>query len=655
MKHIIMGTAGHIDHGKTALIRALSGIDCDTHLEEKERGITINLGFAHLRISNSDSISIIDVPGHKDFINTMVAGSCGIDFVLMVIAADSGIMPQTKEHLHILKMLKISHGIIVLTKTDLVDDEILELAQEEIIEFIQKTFLENSPIVPVSSVTKKGIDVLKTTISRYIDAIPQRDRGEIFRLFIDRIFTVSGFGTVVTGSVISGMLRTGDIVYLLPGGKKLRVRRLEKHVEEVDNVVAGDRVAINLVGMNREDFKRGMVISDRLLQGTSMLDAKLELFEHTQKIKIWTDAIFLLGTYEIHVRIHLLTGNVAYGGDTALVQIHLPFECNISVHDRFIIRSTSQDITMGGGEVIDISPLHHRRRPEKLIKNLQVISEGKLEGLVTHEVRKRNRILSTIELAETLNISVNDLKFLTINRFPSDIKIYRNSNTMLFLTEHGDKQYKEHVLRSIQLYHKNNPIVERGQMVKELLGIVRLDNERNGMEYLTLVLQNFAAENTLKQVDNTWALYNHKILLTPEVQNIIQRIDDFFQNYQMKIAPGSEIETFLNKEKINANVFKQIITYLINKKRMYLVEGDYIHADTADSTRIKLLHALKRRPEGLTVAQFRDLVSSNRKICLRLYSLYDKEGFTSRHGDVRMITDKGITFISNLPEHDFSD
>ena len=648
MKHIIMGTAGHIDHGKTALIKALSGIECDTHIEEKKRGITINLGFAHLDTANAGSISIIDVPGHKDFISTMVAGSCGIDFVLMVIAADSGIMLQTREHMQILGMLNITHGIIALTKTDLVDDEILTLAQEEIYDFTHGTFLEHSPIVPVSSVTGEGIYVLKETITGYLNTVPERPLGDIFRLFIDRIFTISGFGTVVTGSVSSGILRTGDTVYLLPVGKKLRVRRLEKHIAEVDKVVAGDRVAINLVGLNREDFKRGMVISDCLLHGSSMMDAKLELVKEIKRIKIWTDAIFLLGTYEVRVRIHLLSGNVACGGDTVLVQIHLPYKCIISIHDRFIIRSTSKDMTLGGGEVIDASPLHHRRRPENLIKNLQTVAEGQLDGLVTHEVKKRKKILSHTELSKTLNIPVSDLMSISGKGLPPDIVTYRNNGTVLFLTEKEDKRYKELVLGSIKLYHENNPISERGQTIKELTGIAGLNNMSNGIEYLTLVLQSLVAENILKQIDNTWALYSHNISITQETRNIINLLDDFFQKYQMKIAAESEIETFLKKHNIITKTFKQIITYLFNKKRIYLIDGDYIHANTVDSARNKLLRALKEQPGGLTVAQFRDLISGNRKICLSLYSLYDKEGFTHRNGDLRVITEKGKKFISNI-------
>jgi selenocysteine-specific elongation factor len=578
----------------------------------------------------------------------MVAGSCGIDFVLMVIAADSGIMPQTREHMQILEMLKISHGIIALTKTDLVDGEILELAQEEIYDFTRGTFLENSTVIPVSSATGNGIDELKETIIKYMDTIPQRPRGGIFRLFIDRIFTVSGFGTVVTGTVISGILRTGDTIYLLPVEKKLRVRRLEKHIAEVDKVVAGDRVAINVAGLNREDFRRGMILSDSLMRGTGMVDAKLVLFKHIREIKIWTDAIFLLGTYELRVRIHLLSGNAAYGGDSVLVQIHLPYECNISVHDRFIIRSTSRDVTLGGGEVIDASPLHHRRRPEKLIKNLQTIADGPLEGLVAHEVRKRNKILNNTELSKILNISNNKLMSMSCAAIPPDIISYREDDTILFLTEKEDRRYKELVRRSIRMYHKNNPVSERGQTIRELLGIVGLNNVRNGNEYLTLVLRNFAAENKLKQVDNTWAIYNHKITVTTEIQGMVNLLDDFFQKFKIKIATNSEIEIFLKKHNIIPKNFKQVIAYLLYKKRIYSIEGDYIHADTVDPVRIKLLKALKEQPKGLTVAQFRDLVSGNRKICLSLYSLYDKEEFTQRNGDVRVITEKGRRFISSF-------
>ncbi|MEA2096189.1 MAG: selenocysteine-specific translation elongation factor, partial [Candidatus Cloacimonadota bacterium] len=258
-KHLIMGTAGHVDHGKTTLIKALTGYDCDTHKQEKERGITINLGFSHIDLPNGNSVGIVDVPGHADFIKTMVAGACGIDFVLLVIAADEGIMPQTKEHLEIMKTLGITNGIIVLNKIDLVDEELIELATEEVMDFVKDSFLNDASIIQVSSQTKQGINELINEISTLIDPIPQRKIEGLFRMYIDRIFTQEGFGTIVNGSIISGTISKNEPVFLLPNEKELRIRRLEHHGKEVSQVSAGDRASFNLVGFKQKDFKHGMV------------------------------------------------------------------------------------------------------------------------------------------------------------------------------------------------------------------------------------------------------------------------------------------------------------------------------------------------------------------------------------------------------------
>jgi selenocysteine-specific elongation factor len=324
MKHLIMGTAGHVDHGKTSLVKALTRIDCDTHVEEKKRGITIHLGFAHLDLGDGETLGIVDVPGHKDFIHTMVGGASGIDFVLLVIAADSGIMPQTREHLNIMRILGIKRGIIVLTKADLVDTELLAMVREEVRELVAGTFLENAPMVDVSAKTGAGLEALQDAIRTLVQQSEAKPEAGVFRLFVDRIFTVSGFGTVVTGSVLSGKVRTGDTLYLLPGKEDgYRVRRLERHGAEVSEIVAWDRSSINLVGLEKADFRRGMLLSDRLLRASTMIDARLEIYEPEVALGHWSQVIFHVGTHEQQARLHLLDKDKLKAGETALVQIHL--------------------------------------------------------------------------------------------------------------------------------------------------------------------------------------------------------------------------------------------------------------------------------------------------------------------------------------------
>jgi len=643
-----MGTAGHIDHGKTALIKALSGIDCDTHPEEKLRGITINLGFAHLHLPSGNTLSIVDVPGHKDFIHTMVSGASGIDFVCMVIAADSGIMPQTREHLQIMQMLQITTGVVALTKTDLVDNDIIELAQEEIRDFVRGTFLERAKIVPVSALTRQGIPGLADAIEECVDAVPQRQAGEIFRMFVDRIFTVSGFGTVVTGSVISGAVQTGGHAYLLPSGKKLRLRRIQRHGEDVQSVVAGDRASLNLVGLEREDFRRGMIIADRPLNATRMVDVRLSMFRHARKISLWSDVIFLLGTFEAQARIHVLDKNSASGGDTVLAQIHLPQPCNISIGDRFIVRSTSGDLTLGGGEVIDATPLHHRRRRQELIENLEKIAEGDLPELIAAEVRKHRRPLNSSEISERLNVALPDIAAVLKTDMPPGMMVVElHGQTAFIVSEDDHTRLIDTIIKNVESYHKRNPVEQAGRTAKELLSAIEMDNTAAGEEFLVKLLEKLVLQKRLKQVGNTWALASHTVTISQDLGKQIDMMDTFLAGFGMKVPLLAEIEAFASKAGMDSKALSQVLRHLINKKRIYHIENDYLHAGVVDSMRIKLMKILRDTPGGLTVAQFRDLVADNRKICLRLFSIFDIEGLTLRKGDIRYITEKGRTMIAD--------
>jgi selenocysteine-specific elongation factor len=641
-----MGTAGHIDHGKTALIKTLTGIDCDTHKQEKQRGITINLGFAHINLTVDDSISIVDVPGHKDFIHTMVAGASGIDFVLMVIAADSGIMPQTQEHLQIMEMLEITNGIIALTKVDLVDDELIELAQEEITEFTQGTFLENAPVIPVSSVTGKGIPELKDAIQACTEKTVQRVARDLFRLFIDRIFTVSGFGTVVTGSVIDGILKIEDKAYLLPTGKKLRVRRLERHGSEVKSIVAGDRASINLVGLSRADFKRGMVITNQLLKGTKMIDAQLTLFPQAHKINIWSSAIFLLGTFEAQAKIHLIDKNSARGGDTVIVQVHLPEPCIICTGDRFIIRNTSNDLTLGGGNVLDSVPLHHRRRPQKLVDILTNIAQGNLPELIAIEVKKVNSVISSTEVAERLNTPVEEVNKTISDGLPEGILSFSNKDEIFLITTKEYDKFVKAALNSIKVFHQKNPMEVGGKYTKDIVSMLGLGRRAKGEEFVTIMLDNLVNEGKVKKVESTWVLISHEVVISEDFEQKAALVDIYFKNLGLHVAPPSEISAMAQKNDIDDMLLEQILRHLTRKKRIFPVDGDYLHIEIVDSVRLKLLKALSEKPEGMTVAEFRDLISDNRKICLRLFSLYDIEGITLRKGDLRVISQKGKELLA---------
>ncbi|MFY9592245.1 MAG: selenocysteine-specific translation elongation factor, partial [Bacteroidales bacterium] len=381
MKHLIIGTAGHIDHGKTSLIQLLSGIDCDTHKQEKERGITISLGFSHVGLPSGQVLGIIDVPGHKDLIDTMISGASSINLVLLVIAADEGIMPQTSEHLNIINALGIKHGIIVLSKIDLVDEELVEIAKSEIKDFVQNSILENSPIIGVSSHTGEGKDNLILELENFVKSYQETEFKDNFRMYIDRLFVVKGHGSVVTGSVLDGKLESGEEVFLLPSNsKKFRVRAMEKYGKPTEIVQKGDRAAINLIGLKQEDFTRGMLISKNEIVSTKLIDVYISSFDLVPTLKLWTDIIFISGTYQSMGKMHLIDKEKLFAGDDAIAQIHLEKDFVGEIKDRFIFRNSSDDISLGGGFVIDNQPLHHKRRNLELSQKLRNIATNLIQG-----------------------------------------------------------------------------------------------------------------------------------------------------------------------------------------------------------------------------------------------------------------------------------
>jgi len=636
-----MGTAGHIDHGKTTLIKQLTGYDCDTHKEEKERGITIYLGFSHYTLSNGNTIGIVDVPGHSDFINTMIAGASGIDFVLLVIAADAGIMPQTLEHLRIMGMLGIKKGMIVITKTDLVEHEYLQLITEDVAELVKGTFLEKSPIINFSAVTGEGLPEIIAALEGIESEILPRPNDEVFRLYIDRVFNITGFGTVVTGTVQSGHINKDSKLYLLPKAEKVRIRRLERYGKEVSELTAGDRGSINLAGIDRSKITRGMLVTDRVLQDTKLVDVKLSLFPEGGELPLWSQCIFLHGTEQFEVRVHLLDTDKLQSGNESIAQIHFKNSLYACYGDRFVIRNSSADKTIGGGEIIDVKPLHHRRRTAKLLSNLQRILLGNLEELIAAEVRKNVNPLSIEYLAGTFNKPVSELLKIVDSSLPEDIVVV-SSQDELFLQE--QKRYiktRNKIINNLTTYHKNNPLEETGRSFDELMGLYGKDRDEGLEKYIEIVLADLVSQKQLKKVDNTWTLYTHNVKFSEELANQVYFVENYLLDSGMKTPLMSELLPAAEKKGIDEKLLYQILKLLVYRKKAYRIEDNYIHSDIVDKCRIKLLESLLNKKEGITVAEYRDIISGNRKICLLLLARFDGEGITIRKGDYRIITEKG--------------
>lgn len=638
MKHLILGTAGHVDHGKTTLIKALTSKDCDTHKEEKQRGITIHLGFAHLDLPDGNRIGIVDVPGHKDFIHTMVAGATGIDFVLLVIAADSSIMPQTREHLEIMQLLGIKNGIVVLSRTDLVDDELIELCRLDIESFVEGTFYDGAPVIEVSAKTGKGIEELKTEIFEMSKIVQAREINGIFKMYIDRIFSISGFGTVVTGTVSSGKINQQDKIYLCGSvNKELRIKKMERHGEETELIQAGDRASLNLAGLNRSEFDRGMLLSDRELASTQMVDALLSVIADNTKLKLWSNVILHSGTFEAQARVHLIDANSLSKGETAVVQIHFEKPCYIQFKDRFVIRRTSGDKTIGGGEIIDPAPLHHRRRPDKLLKELERLSQGDICELVYTQLLKEREPVEVEQLAKKINLdaqtviqSVNDSNHAQIIKF-------RSAKGMLLVAGQIFENYQSKIVEITKAFRAKNKLLPRGIEIEEIRTGLKLDKTPEVILMLNSLLKKLVSGKKLKQVESSWYSADETGIIDEKLSKKISLIQEHMQSWKMQTPLMSQIEAHAKENGINKNELKQILNFLVNAKKLYKIDGEFIHQSIVDCCRDRLIQYLKENNDGITVSGFRDLVKGNRKICLLLLSQFDSEKLTKRDGDYRKL------------------
>lgn len=634
MKHLIMGTAGHVDHGKTALIKALTNIDCDTHKEEKERGITINLGFSHIDLPSGHSVGIIDVPGHKDFINTMVGGACGIDFVLLVIAADSGLMPQTKEHFNIIRALKVKKAIIALNKIDLVDEEIAELAKLEIMEWLEGTEFEEAPIVGVSSISGQGLDELKQEIESIIPQIETQKQDQFFRMFIDRIFTVKGMGSVVTGSVLNGEVAVEEEVFLLPGNKdKLRLRGIQRHGEKVEKVVAGDRAAFNLTGLKPDDFERGMLLSNQELETTQMIDAHITLFENSVDLGVWSTVVFHSGTFETQARMHLLDKDKLKPGESGIVQLLLEKESVLIHKDKFILRNSSGDKSIGGGIIIDSKPLHHRKRTQKLLKALDllvdgILNEGKTAELILIELKKENLPLNLSLLKDRLKMSEEDLINEDANL--KGISLYPNH---IYMAEIAEWEIIKKIKSFIAEFHEKNPMLTKGLNEMELLGKLGLNKNKIAKEYLPYLMKKMEEDEHIKSISQTWSLASHQVKLSKKEKEDLEWLEQTIKDFGPQKPIYVDINQAAYQRKISKEKLASYIDYLIQNQKLSHYKNEYAHTSLVNEYRKKMLQILAKHEEGLFLQPFRQESGLSKKMLPFLIEMFEAEGIliTSEH------------------------
>ena len=615
MKHIIAGTAGHIDHGKTALVKALTGIDADRLEEEKRRGITIDLGFAHLQLSPALRLAFVDVPGHERFVKNMLAGVGGIDLVLFVIAADESIKPQTREHFDICRLLGIPRGVIALTKADLVDADLVGLVKLEVEELVAGSFLEGAPMVPVSSVTGAGLEDLRRELSRAAASVPEKNAGGHFRLPIDRVFSVKGFGTVATGTLISGSVEKEREVEVYPGGRRLRVRGVEVHGSKAERAVAGQRTAVNLADIEAADLKRGDVLSDPgVFQPVQHLDCRLELLGSAKPLKHRAPVHFHSGTAEIEAEVRLFGGSANLPpGTTAYARVVLREPALLLPGDRFIIRMFSPVTTIGGGVVIDIGERRYRKT-DNVSERLENLGIGRL-------VREAEFGMGTAELVARTG------------RLPGEIAAAAAQAPLLAIAQpqpwYVDRAWfqssRERLVRAVKEFHRANPL---------LPGIAKQDLRSRELPGAPLFLLDalLASAKELVVEGETVRSRGHTVVLREDEEEARGSIERAFEQAGLAVPAMAEV---LAKSGVEPKRARSLLEILLRERRLIRVNEELVfHSSALEELRRMLA---PRRGTRFQVGAFKEWTGISRKYAIPLLEFLDREHVTRREGDQRLV------------------
>ncbi|MEA3417001.1 MAG: selenocysteine-specific translation elongation factor [Thermodesulfobacteriota bacterium] len=633
MKQIILGTAGHIDHGKTSLIKAVTGIDTDRLKEEKLRCITIELGFASMDLPSGQHLGIVDVPGHEKFVKHMVAGATGIDIVAMVIAADEGVMPQTREHMEICSLLGIKHGFVVLTKTDMVDEEWLELVQDDVKEFLKGTFLENSPIIPVSSVTGSGIPEFIKTLDELNALIPVRASTGLFRLPVDRVFSMKGFGTVITGTLISGSIHIGDTVMIYPSGITSKVRGIQVHNQNLNVAEAGMRTAINFQGLEKSSVTRGEVLSTPDgLRPSFMIDVLVHYLESNNKsAKNRTRIRFHTGTSEVLGILILLDKDELLRGETALAQIRLDSPVAVVKDDRFIIRSYSPIRTIGGGHILNPIPKKHKRFKPKVIKLLKGVVDNIPEEIISSHADDSGyvgvsfadlKIMTNLPEKQLDNTIQGLLSKKTILCFDRVNRIYIHNNSI--------EKLEKKILDYLSNYHKSNPL-KAGMPKEELRSKFPF---ALGTKLFNLILNRMIKDKVIVQEKNAVRLSSHIVSLKVDQADIRTKILDAYLKSGLTPPYFKELSKSLD---VDSKQAKNVLILLVDEGFLLKVKEDlYFHADAVNELKKRLVDYLKSNEE-ITTPQFKEMASISRKYLIPLIEYFDSTNITLRVGDSRKL------------------
>ena len=636
MKQIILGTAGHIDHGKTTLIKTLTGVDLDRLKEEKERGITIQLGFTSLPLPSGQILGIVDVPGHEKFVRNMVAGVGGIDIVLFTIAADEGIMPQTREHLDICQILKIKRGIIAVTKTDLVDEEWLQLVKDEIKEFIQGSFLEKAPVIPLSSTTGQGISSLLTALDNIAQAVEERTSEGLFRLPIDRVFTMKGFGTVVTGTLIAGTITTGDSVEILPEKLEAKIRGIQIHNQQVEKASAGLRTAINLQGIDKDFLERGNVLVPlKTVTPTSRIDVMIEHLPGSSKsLKNRSRIRFHSSTSEVLAQLILLDQDELPPGGNALAQLKLEKPIVVLPRDRFVIRSYSPVYTIGGGEVLDANPHKHKRHASETLAQLNAIQGGSDKENIQLFVSDSGWAgLDLLQLVPKTGKSPSQLSRLLNELIKEDKLILIDKEAQKVIASQKYEELKSLLLKQMREYHKKFPL-KKGVPKEELKGKLPPIIDLRLFNYLLTDLLNSSLIAVEKE--KLW-LHEHKPLLKDSQKELKDTIEKIYRKGGLTPPSFKELVAQLSSDERET---RSIIDLLTADSIVVKVKDNlWFHRDALATLKKNLIEFLKKKGE-ITTPQFKELTQASRKYTIPLMEYCDQSKITIRVGEKRVLREK---------------
>ena len=634
MNHIIIGTAGHVDHGKTCLIKALTGIDTDRLREEKKRGITIELGFAYLDLPDGNRAGIIDVPGHEKFIKNMLAGAGGIDIALLIIAADEGIMPQTEEHLAILSLLDIKRGVIALTKCDMVDPEWVDMMKEEIAEHMKGTFLENAPILPVSSYTGEGIDTLRSTLAELANACEDKNIDIPFRVPVDRVFSMDGFGTVITGTLIEGTAKEGDSVTIYPNKLPAKIRGIQVHSKPTQQAFPGQRVAINLSGVHKSDIVRGDIIAAENSMDTSrMVDVSLKVTADTErKIKNGSRLHFYHGSREILCKVVLLDTDEMIKNEARYAQLRLEEPVSLKTGDRFIVRFYSPLETVGGGVVIDANPAKHKRFDEAVLAHIKDKETGTLQNKIALAIKEHSKRLMEIdEIRTRLAINEEDFakKIENLVKYKEIVKI----TPKIYVHKDYIAQLDQKCQELLSAHHKAYPLqegIKREEVASKLIkqadtGTANtLLQEVSNLGNVKIVngfmsMQDFNPKGNDKNMEKLEQLFLEQGI-APENCDVI-----------LAQAGGKPVEV---KEAYNA---------LIKAKTLVRLDAQLTIHSKFYKQALAAVQAHFETNAQITLAEFRDVIGTSRKYAVAILENFDSAGYTKKTGDFRI---KGKTPIN---------